>query len=190
MAKQPWIVTNTGKKFYPFNPRSCDVDIRDIAHTLSLQCRWNGHINRFYSVAQHSVMVSKIVEETQPEHALEGFCHDFGESYVGDLPSPIKAMLPDFKMMEERIERAISRKYGLRFPFHPSIKRADISALTTEAVHLFDQDAAWVAKFIYGINELDESQIRNDLWEDPWDPMEAEVRFYRRWTELMEKRND
>lgn len=190
MAKQPWITMHSGKKFYPFNPRACDVDIRNIAHSLSLQCRWNGQIKCHYSVSQHSVMVSRIIEETHPEHALEAFCHDFGECYVGDLPSPIKAELPDFKAMEEAVERAISRKFGLRFPFHESIKRADTTALVTEAVYLFDRPLQWVIQNINTRKEICQNMIRHDLWEPPWDAMEAEVNFYRRWTELTEKRSD
>ena len=53
-----WIQTYSGKKFYPLDPRPEDIDIRDIAHALSLNCRFNGHCRCFYSVAEHSVGVS------------------------------------------------------------------------------------------------------------------------------------
>lgn len=85
-----WIQTYTGKCFYPLDPRPEDIDIRDIAHSLSMLCRYNGHCRKFYSVAEHCVHVSKLVP---PEHALWGLLHDAEEAYTSDIPRPLKAML-------------------------------------------------------------------------------------------------
>ncbi len=75
--------------FYPLDPHPEDVHIVDIAHALANICRFGGHAKRFYSVAQHSVLVSRIVE---PEDALHGLMHDAAEAYVGDVVRPIKHM--------------------------------------------------------------------------------------------------
>ncbi|MFG0247924.1 MAG: phosphohydrolase, partial [Phycisphaeraceae bacterium JB051] len=78
-----WIQTYTGKAFYPLREDPGIIDIRDIAHALSLQCRFNGHCSDFYSVAQHSVHVSEVVPQA---FALWGLLHDAAEAYMSDLP--------------------------------------------------------------------------------------------------------
>jgi hypothetical protein len=175
--KQIWIVTNSGKKFHPFNPNPDDISLLDIAHSLSLQCRWNGHIDSFYSVAQHSVMVSRIVEEIDPEHSLEALMHDAAEAFTSDVPLPIKMALPDFMVMEKRVEKAISEKFSLNFPWPKSIKKADRIALNTEAIHLFDHD-------VLNLLDINVDTSRNDFWIEPWYPTEAETQFLRRWNDL------
>src|ERR1700683_336889 len=82
-----WIVTFSGRRFYVLDPRPSDVRIEDIAHSLSLQCRFNGHVKNFYSVAQHSVLVS---ERCDPADALYGLLHDASEAYIGDMSAPLK----------------------------------------------------------------------------------------------------
>src|SRR5271156_4912831 len=80
-----WIQTFTGKKFYPFNPKPQDIDIRDIAHALSNICRFTGHTKRFYSVAEHSRNVAKLV----PAHMkLQALLHDASEAYLCDIARP------------------------------------------------------------------------------------------------------
>lgn len=125
-----WISTYTGKKFYIFNPRREDVDIIDIARGLSMICRFNGHVKRFYSVAQHSVLVSRIVP---PDIAMEGLLHDATEAFVGDLIRPIKRFMPEFKEVENKLEEVIYQRFGLRHGRHDEIKNADNIALVTEA---------------------------------------------------------
>jgi 5'-deoxynucleotidase YfbR-like HD superfamily hydrolase len=82
-----WIQTYQGGCFEPFNPHPDQIHIRDIAHALALTCRFTGHCLDFYSVAQHSVMVSQIVSH---KHALAGLLHDASEAYLTDVASPIK----------------------------------------------------------------------------------------------------
>jgi hypothetical protein len=66
-----WIQTATGRPFWPIDPRPEDIDIEDIAHALSMLCRFGGHCLRFYSVAEHSVLLSQYVA---PEHKLWRSC--------------------------------------------------------------------------------------------------------------------
>jgi hypothetical protein len=116
------ISTYSGKFFDILKPEEYEYDIEEIAHALSNICRYTGHTNKFYSVAEHSVLVSRLVE---PRYALAGLLHDAGEAYLGDVSSPLKALLPAYKEIEESVEGAISRYFGFEFPLPPEIKEAD-----------------------------------------------------------------
>jgi 5'-deoxynucleotidase YfbR-like HD superfamily hydrolase len=127
-----WIQTYTCHRFDLANPRAEDVDILDIAHALSLQCRFNGHCRRFYSVAQHSVLVSRLVPK---EHAFPALMHDSPEAYVSDVPSPLKRapFMADYGQCEHGVMGAIAERFGFSVPLDESVKTADLLALATEA---------------------------------------------------------
>jgi hypothetical protein len=127
--KIDWLQTYTGKMFWPLNPRVEDICIEDIAHALSLICRYNGHSKYFFSVAQHSVIVSRHVSK---ENALWGLLHDVAEAYIGDLPSPIKNCLPEYVKLEERILKTIAKKFDLHHDMPEEVKRADAAVLAAE----------------------------------------------------------
>ena len=107
-----WIQTFTGKRFWPINPSSDDVCIEDIAHSLALKCRYGGHSTIFYSVAEHSVHVSRALP---PEQRLIGLLHDAAEAYspFGDVPRPLKPHVPWVKAIEDRLDLAIAIAFGL-----------------------------------------------------------------------------
>jgi uncharacterized protein len=132
-ARGDWIQTYTGKAFYPLDPRPEDVDIVDIAHALSNLCRFNGHCLRFYSVAEHSVLLSRAVA---PEHALWALLHDAAEAYLADVPRPTKRMLPAYADMETRILSAIAARFGLAADIPPAVKDADLRILTDERLKI------------------------------------------------------
>jgi hypothetical protein len=123
-----WMQTYTGLQFWPLDPRPGEVRAEDVARALSMQCRFNGHSEAFYSVAQHSVHVSRLVP---PEDALWGLMHDAAEAYVGDMIRPIKT--PEFRAMEDGVLRAVASRFGLPWPAPPSVREADGAALATEA---------------------------------------------------------
>lgn len=117
-----WIQTFTGRQFWPLDPRADEVDIRDIAHSLSLQCRYNGHCNRFYSVAEHSVLVCWAAS---PAVKLTALLHDAAEAYLCDLPRPVKHSVTGYKEAEQVVERVIAERFGLEFPFPDEVHSLD-----------------------------------------------------------------
>ncbi len=140
-----WIQTYSGLRFDFINPHPSMIDIKDIAHSLANQCRFNGHCKEFYSVAEHSVHVATLVSKTNPELLMEALLHDAAEAYIGDMVSPLKAILPEYKVIERRVEETIAARFGLQFPFHPVIKQADQQLLVDEKnqLHLHPNNYEW-----------------------------------------------
>lgn len=143
-----WIQTFTGKQFSPLDPKIENLDIVDVAHALAFQCRFAGHVSRFYSVAEHSVRVSRRVEAVV--EALKwgsddrvvatkwGLVHDAAEAYMGDMVRPLKtepSMAP-FRVAEAHLMRYIAAWLDLP-PDEPDVVRAvDHSILGTEVRQL------------------------------------------------------
>lgn len=128
-----WIQTYTGKSFYPLEPQQSKIDIVDIAHSLSMQCRYNGHVTRFYSVAEHSVILSKTVSS---ENALWALLHDASEAYLTDVPRPIKHLLGTYAETEKRLERVIFDHFGLNGDMPAQVKEYDHRILSDERSEL------------------------------------------------------
>jgi hypothetical protein len=129
--KRHAIRTISGILFWPFEPRLEDIYIEDIAHALSQVCRFTGHTKQFYSVAQHSVLVSRLCE---PEDALHGLLHDASEAYLGDVSRPIKHR-PEFaayRASEAQLQALIYQRFGLEVVEPASVKVADTKALHVE----------------------------------------------------------
>lgn len=123
------ICTYHGTYFDFLNPQNSAIDIVDIAHALSNICRFAGHTSKFYSVAEHSVHVSYLVP---PELALDALMHDAAEAYIGDVSSPLKALLPEYKSIERKIEHVIRRHFRLSLTLDTLVKQADMIMLATE----------------------------------------------------------
>lgn len=134
-----WIITRSGRKFDLANPTADMVDPADIAHSLSMQCRFNGHTSSFYSVAQHSYLVADLVPV---EDQLAALLHDATEAYVGDLVRPLKEGMREwahchglactYEVTEQRVWEAICERFDLSPVLPPSVKHADLVALATE----------------------------------------------------------
>lgn len=166
--------TVSGRQIRIFDPfhESNEFVIEDIAHHLSLVCRFTGAVRVHYSVAQHSVLVSQLVP---PEFALEGLLHDASEAYLNDIASPVKAGLPDYKATEVAMEKALATKFGLYWPKSPEVKRADGIAVATEARDLMrNAPTLW---------RLPEKPLRGVTIE-PWTPERAELEFLARFREV------
>lgn len=123
------ILTNAGQ-YFPFDePEKYNFRIDEIAHALSNLCRFTGHCRSHYSVAQHSVIVSHIVS---PDIAMIGLLHDAAEAYIGDVASPLKRKLKEYKAIEERVEAALFKQFGIPYPLPPEVKEADIAVMLAE----------------------------------------------------------
>jgi hypothetical protein len=114
------IRTFTGIYINVFEPTPDMIDINDIAHALARISRFGGHlpIDELYSVAQHSVYCSHLVSK---ERKLEALLHDGAEAYIGDLGSPIKKRLPDYKMLEDGLMKVIAKKFGFQYPISEEV---------------------------------------------------------------------
>lgn len=171
----PSILTHSGNYFDFSKPESSYIDIDTIAHALSNICRFTGHVDFFYSVSQHSVLVSYLVP---PEYAMEGLMHDAGEAYIGDVATPLKAMLSDYKTIEHRVEEAVFRRFGLPIVMHPSVKQGDLRAIATERRDLMPEaidGLPW--ECLDGIEPYPEKII-------PLSPEDAKKLFLARYYEL------
>ena len=129
-----WQQTYCGIAYYPADPHPDDVNIIDIAHALSHICRYAGHVKKFYSVAEHSYLVSLMVTK---KDALQGLLHDATEAYCQDIPSPLKHYLPDYRRIEQLNRVAICTRFGLDIKEPETVKQADKNVLLSEHEALF-----------------------------------------------------
>lgn len=114
-----WLQTFTGVAFYPFAPRPEEINVQDIAHQLSMICRYGGAVSSFYSVAEHSLILARYVRQVRPNNprlALQALLHDAAEAYICDVPRPLKLMpqMDGYRAMEERIEALAAENAKLR----------------------------------------------------------------------------
>ncbi len=138
--------TATGRKFWPMDPRADEVVIEDIAHSLSMQCRYAGHILRFYSVAEHSVLIARHLRGQYDEQtSLWGLLHDASEAYLVDVPRPVKPYLTGYKAAEAKVMAAVCERFGLQHDMPPEVHEADERIIADELVNLVPMD--WHARY-------------------------------------------
>lgn len=178
-----WIQTRSGVQFHPFDARPEDFRIEDIAHALSYCCRFAGHVSEFYSVAEHSVRVSSLIQHwgDPAEVQLAGLLHDAAEAYIGDFPRPLKQMpaFASYLALDSELSAKVAAKFGLSFPWHPSVRRADEALLGTEARDL-------MSPVLKDWNRHLE-QLPDRI--QPWSSDLAESRFMRRFRHLADVAN-
>lgn len=175
------IKTYTGVIFSPFDPRLSDIKIIDIAHSLANQCRYNGHTRWGYSVGEHSVRVSELLEARGYSRPIQlwGLLHDASEAYLLDLPQPLKqdpTIGPAYRHTEKRLMRLICLRFGLPKKEPRAVKVADQVLLATE---------------VRDIMRNDESHWRERVFERPlktrirpWLPAVVKFEFLRRYKQL------
>lgn len=168
-----WIQTYSGRRFNPTNPVPGAIVIQDIAHSLSNICRFTGHCSSFYSVAQHSVLVSYLCNQ---ENALHGLLHDGSEAYCQDIASPIKKTIEfaAYRAVETKLQHAIYKRFRLSIEEPPDVKKADLLLLATEARDLM---APLRLDWDLNIRPLPFKII-------PLPPLEAKKLFLERFAEL------
>lgn len=174
-----WMQTYTGRKFYPLAPRPEDVCLEDIAHALSNICRFGGHCQQFYSVAQHSVLMAQSAPCIRPSDAVGCLIHDAAEAYIGDIIRPLKSLMSystigrgpaNVKMIEHRLLTAI--KEALNIPPYDLalVKELDDRMLETERRYVMGNPKTW---------SLPVEQLHPYI--DPWTPTQAERYFLECW---------
>lgn len=188
-ARGDWMQTFTGRKFYPIDPRASEVDTADIAHALSLLCRYGGHVDRFYSVAEHCVLMSEWIEEKSGREAvevralaLEALLHDATEAYCVDVPRPLKIHLRDYRKAEAHIQLAIWRRFGLPFDEDPWAPREAASVKEADTRILLDERGALMSRTMHAwdIDTLEPLGVE----VVGWSPAYAEGRYLDRLVEL------
>lgn len=168
-----WVQTYTGKKFWihkdpgvvEIGEMSANVDIVDIAHALSNICRFGGHSDRFYSVAEHSVWLSRKSSRLFRKRAL---LDDASEAYIQDFVRPVKKMFPEYETMEAGLSQAIFLKFRLPALRPDSLTEADNRMLSTEAKQVFRHPTD---------NWADRVEPYDDVTIEFWSPDRAKAMF-------------
>lgn len=182
-------MTRRGHAFDPKSGRVSQIDILDIAHALSNMCRYSGHCKKFYSVAEHSVLVSNIVKTLWPDDVdaqWAGLLHDATEAYVGDVTTPLKVLLPAFIEIEDRLAVDIAKTFKIKWTKRTveRVKIADMIALSTEARKLFADVSHW--------DSIRKYEPRSDLLNSAF-PMQSHERarrlFLREFRKVGELKN-
>lgn len=168
------IETYTGNVVEPLRLLARDVELEDIAHALSLLCRYNGHSARFYSVAEHSVHCAREALERGYGRAIARWAllHDAGEAYLADVAAPLKPEFPGFSVLEDRVMKAVVRRFRLTpWDEPPVVKNLDRDMLVTEASFLLRSGGAHLGEeYTKGA-----SKLRREI--HCWDPVESKEKF-------------
>ncbi len=168
-----WMQTFTRRAFWPLDPHVDDVDPVDIAHALSMLCRYGGHVEAFYSVAEHSVLMSTKVPA---KDALWALLHDAPEAYLGDMIRPLKLAMTEYQVVESRLMGVICDRFGLQPGFPAAVKEADTRILRDE------RDALQGTPVMPWTVLEDVPALGVPI--AGWDPAYAKQRFLDRFTEL------
>lgn len=161
--RMAYILTTSGRRLSLVSPDTASVCAEDIAHGLSQICRWSGQTRDFYTVAEHSLWVSKIVD---PAHQLRALLHDATEAYLQDVPSPVKDLVPGYREIERRVWITIAEHFGLP-PHDPEadaeIHRADMQMRATE---LRDQFNVGDSSVVVPYNPVTAISVRRPMARD------------------------
>lgn len=171
-----WLLTHSGRHIDLIDPQPDMIRIEDIIKGLSRESRFAGQTKYYYTVAQHSVVASKIVD---PEFALEALLHDASEAYIKDIPRPLKHLLPDYCRIEDKLQAVIRARFGLPESQSDQVTSADRTMLATERRDLMpDDDADW--PILAGVRPMDAKLIAINS-------NRAELLFYQRFMEIIQQ---
>ena len=166
---EDFLCLQSGEPYY-FLEQDNTISITDVAHSLSHQCRYNGHCDTFYSVAEHCTHLTRysIVTGLGLGIAKQCLLHDAGEAILSDIPRPIKAHLPDYKVMEMRIDSQIREQFGLPEQLDPIVAELDFRILKDEKAQIMtNTKIAWECDEVDGL----------DIVVQNWQPDQARFEF-------------
>lgn len=170
-----WMETQSGARFWPTDPRPEDVHVDDIAHALSHICRYGGHVDQFYSVAEHCVLMSYAVA---PENALHALLHDATEAYVGDMIRPLKHQMPDYRQAEDRVWEAIAARFAIDPAIPDEVHEVDTRILLDERAALKTR-----SRHAWGI---DAHFLPLGVPIQAWSPWQAKTKYLSRLGDLLD----
>jgi 5'-deoxynucleotidase YfbR-like HD superfamily hydrolase len=172
------IALQSGQYFDFMNPQPEQILIEDIAKALANTCRYNGHCNRFYSVAEHSVHCAQLaIKEGRPNAVIyAALMHDAAEAYIGDMCKPLKNIMPEYQELEKVIELAVDTKFEVNRNCTNLVKTYDLQMLKAEKVALFPEDTEdW-----FGFEEVDTVVIDIEC-NDPDTAEEKFLELYKKY---------
>ena len=169
MRNGDWMQTFSGRQFWPLDPQPGEIFVEDIAHALSMQCRYAGHCLRFYSVAEHCVLLVRALDRhgASLHEQRWGLLHDASEAYLIDVPRPVKPHLTGYKAAEATVMAAVVSRFGLLpFAMPPLVHEFDNRIIADERDNLAICVAPW---------EFDAEPLGVQLRH--WSPPEAREAF-------------
>ncbi len=174
----PWIETYSGLPFSPLKPDKNFINILDIAHALSNQCRYSGHVSHFFSTAQHCCILADYVLEKRKGtmlDALQILLHDSAEAYLVDIPRPVKQFMPEYRKWDHDITMEVRDWAGLgHLPIPDWQDLLDSGIVGDERAQLMsDSGLDW---------EHRADALSVDI--DPWLPRMAEQQFLMRYAKF------
>jgi hypothetical protein len=167
-----FISTLSGAKFFVDECNIGEIPIEDVAHALGMNCRYNGHVTKHYSVAEHSVLVSLLVPK---EDAFWGLMHDVTEAFVPDVPRPFKHLIHGFQDFESTLAGKMAEYYKLDPEEPDTVKFIDKHIVGSEAAVLFPNPPDWVQFY----DDVCPSYLIKGL-----SPKKAKAKFLERFEEL------
>ena len=179
---EDYIELYSGVPYFFMDPNSHDYEIEDIAHSLSMQCRYGGHTRVFYSVAEHCVRLADYTRDNinnNPRYVRTALLHDAGEAFLVDIPRPIKNLLPDYKKIEAPIEMAVATQWDLMYDpkqggWPEWLRQLDMRICRDERKQLLSPDS----KNVWGIDKMEPLGITRTLG---WTQAQAKEAFLNRW---------
>lgn len=173
--KGDWIQTYTGRQFWPLDPRAAEIFLEDIAAGLSNECRYGGHCLRFYSVAEHSVLMTlhALANGYSRREARAVLFHDASEGLgLKDIPRPVKIHFDGYKPIEHAVMVEVAKRFDFDWPMTPELKLLDERiGLTEENAIMAKPPAAWRDKLNFGATDPLPVTIKC------WPPEESKAQF-------------
>jgi hypothetical protein len=174
-AETAWMETNSGRQFNYAHLDAGSICIEDVAAALSKMCRYNGHTRRFYSVAEHCVLMSRWVSG-QADRTIDdckvALLHDASEAYLSDVVRPVKNFLEDYKAMEASIDGFVMAHFEVQYPFPPWLKEIDTRILVDERAQAMNPSTN-----VWGVDGLEPLGVNVQFWS----PDQAEQEFLREY---------